>query len=129
MEGNTHDSRTLCYYKTNNDPAQTETLLTCELQKRLVTRYRDRGLLSAYPVKCRYFYRLTQTNLGTYFCVQVHKVATEETLVRVIEARLYFCSQYTFQTDATFILLKAKRNLLYIRNQSVPRSKHFPPRL
>ena len=26
-------------------------------------------------------------------------------------------------------LLKMKRNLLYIRNQSVPRSKHFPPRL
>ena len=25
--------------------------------------------------------------------------------------------------------LKTKRNLLYIRNQSVPRSKHFPPRL
>jgi len=28
-----------------------------------------------------------------------------------------------------FNLLKTKRNLLYIRNQSVPRSKHFPPRL
>jgi len=26
-------------------------------------------------------------------------------------------------------LLKTKRNLGYIRNQSVPRSKHFPPRL
>ena len=26
-------------------------------------------------------------------------------------------------------LLKKKRNLLYIRNQSVPRCKHFPPRL
>jgi hypothetical protein len=26
-------------------------------------------------------------------------------------------------------LLKTRRNLLYIRNQSVPRSKHFPPRL
>ena len=25
--------------------------------------------------------------------------------------------------------LKTKRNLLYIRNESVPRSKHFPPRL
>ena len=25
--------------------------------------------------------------------------------------------------------LKIKRNLPYIRNQSVPRSKHFPPRL
>ena len=27
-----------------------------------------------------------------------------------------------------FNLLKTKHNLLYIRNQSVPRSKHFPPR-
>jgi len=26
-------------------------------------------------------------------------------------------------------LLKTKRNLLYTRNQPVPRSKHFPPRL
>ena len=26
-------------------------------------------------------------------------------------------------------LLKTKRNLLYIRNRSVPRSKHFTPRL
>ena len=26
-------------------------------------------------------------------------------------------------------LLKTKRNLLYIRNQSVPRSKHFPSQL
>jgi len=24
-------------------------------------------------------------------------------------------------------LLKTKRNLIYIRNQSVPRCKHFPP--
>ena len=28
-----------------------------------------------------------------------------------------------------FNLLKTNRNLLYIRNQSVPRSKHSPPRL
>jgi hypothetical protein len=28
-----------------------------------------------------------------------------------------------------FNLLKTKRNLLYIRSQSVPRCKHFPPRL
>jgi len=26
-------------------------------------------------------------------------------------------------------LLKTEHNLLYIRNQSVPRCKHFPPRL
>jgi hypothetical protein len=28
-----------------------------------------------------------------------------------------------------FNLLKTKRNLLYVRNQSVPRCKHLPPRL
>jgi len=28
-----------------------------------------------------------------------------------------------------FNLLKTKRILLYVRNQSVPRCKHFPPRL
>jgi len=39
-------------------------------------------------------------------------------------------------TDFIFIavwgcnkLRQTHRNLLYIRNQSVPRSKHFPPRL
>ena len=31
--------------------------------------------------------------------------------------------------SSTVNLLKTKRNLLYIRNQSVPRSKHFPPQL
>jgi hypothetical protein len=28
-----------------------------------------------------------------------------------------------------FKILKTKRNLFYIRNQSVPRCKHFPPQL
>ena len=31
--------------------------------------------------------------------------------------------------SSTSKLLNKKRNLLYIRNESVPRSKHFPPRL
>ena len=35
----------------------------------------------------------------------------------------------TTTLDADINLLKTKRNLLYIRNQSVPRSKHFLPRL
>jgi len=40
-------------------------------------------------------------------------------------------SVYTKRTrEITFInLLKNGRNLLYVRNQFVPRSKHFPPRL
>jgi len=41
----------------------------------------------------------------------------------------------TKQTDRYSVLksginrLETKRSLLYIRNQSVPRSKYFPPRL
>jgi hypothetical protein len=34
-----------------------------------------------------------------------------------------------YQITESFDLLKTKRNLLYIRNQSVPRCKHFLPRL
>jgi hypothetical protein len=36
---------------------------------------------------------------------------------------------YEYRSLFRFKLFKTKRNLLYIRNQSVPRSKHFPPRL
>ena len=38
----------------------------------------------------------------------------------LVQKTVYLCS---------INLLKTKRNLLYIRNQSAPRSKHFPPRL
>ena len=32
-------------------------------------------------------------------------------------------------SDTIINLLKTKRNLLYLKTQFVPRSKHFPPRL
>jgi hypothetical protein len=35
----------------------------------------------------------------------------------------------TPRSETQINLLKTKRNLLYIRNQTVPRRKHFPPRL
>jgi len=35
----------------------------------------------------------------------------------------------TFSLKLKYNLLKTKSNLLYIRNQTVPRCKHFPPRL
>jgi len=38
------------------------------------------------------------------------------------------CGQWDRDTK-DISLLKTKRNLLYIRNQSVPSCKHFPPRL
>ena len=53
----------------------------------------------------------------------------------MLHARLLPKIKKSIQEDATRIsyqklnLLKTKRNLLYIINQSVPRSKHFPPRL
>ena len=42
--------------------------------------------------------------------------------------RIQFCCLTMFDLYH-FNLLKTKRNLLYIRNQSVPRGKLFPPRL
>jgi len=41
--------------------------------------------------------------------------------VKYVQVEWYLCVEVN--------LLKTKRNLLYIRNQSVPRCKHFPPRL
>jgi len=40
-----------------------------------------------------------------------------------------FTSAKQYLIVCTIKLLKTKCNLLYIRNQSVPRCKHFPPRL
>jgi hypothetical protein len=39
------------------------------------------------------------------------------------------CEKYYNNYTMEFKLLKTKRNLLYIRNQSVPRCKNIPPRL
>ena len=39
-----------------------------------------------------------------------------------------YCLQSSY-SNIKINFLKTKRNLLYIRNQFVPRSKHFPPRL
>ena len=38
-------------------------------------------------------------------------------------------ARFLSAVDSNIKLLKAKRNLLYIRTESVPRNKHFPPRL
>ena len=39
------------------------------------------------------------------------------------------CEFVLYRVAGYLNLLNTKRNLLYIRNQSVPRSKHFPPQL
>jgi len=43
--------------------------------------------------------------------------------------RIPVCGQNITQKKLVLNLLKTRRNLLYIRNQSVPRCKHFPPQL
>ena len=37
------------------------------------------------------------------------------------------CASIRIIPSYSFNLLKTKHNLLYIRNQSIPRSKHFAP--
>jgi len=41
----------------------------------------------------------------------------------------HFIPKKNLQQPSLINLLKMKLNLLYIRNQSVTRCKHFPPRL
>ena len=50
----------------------------------------------------------------------------KQSLLEILRTRL---KSYLYALDKKihFNLLKTKRNLLYIRSQSVPRSKHFPP--
>ena len=57
------------------------------------------------------------------FVIEKYHVAL---FVKVLQV-LFLC--LIIRLSANINLLKTKRNRLYIRNQSVPRSKHFPPRL
>jgi hypothetical protein len=56
-------------------------------------------------------------------------VNSEELIGTVIIRRHKRGVVITEEYNITVNLLKTKRNLLYIRYQSVPRCKHFPPRL
>jgi hypothetical protein len=51
--------------------------------------------------------------------------------IRSVQAaqQLYRLAFGGFAKSFQINILKMKRNLFYIRNQSVPRCKHFPPRL
>jgi hypothetical protein len=46
-------------------------------------------------------------------------------MIIIITIIIQFHSNYSFVLNP----VKTKRNTLYIRHQSVPRCKHFPPRL
>ena len=45
------------------------------------------------------------------------------------KAKDYSLSEVKYNITVRCNLLKTKRNLLYIRHQSVPRCEHFPARL
>ena len=63
---------------------------------------------------------------------QKFKIATEPRYVTVnpdIKTRSSVRNRAVVTAFSLTKLLKIKLNLLYIRNQSVPRCKHFPPRL
>ena len=66
---------------------------------------------------------------SSLLCSQLHAYSkrcpqiTTESILRCIRETVWL------HCILTLTFLKTKRNLLYKRNQSVPRSKHFPPRL
>ena len=68
-----------------------------------------------------------------FFCHQQSgdEVRTEWQLINSFAYLKYLGKAHTQHNciQKEINLLKTKPNLLYIRNQSVPRSKHFPPRL
>ena len=63
-----------------------------------------------------------QTNMPIY--VLLFLILLNE----ILKAKIHEIYDHTLE-PYDMNLLKTKRNLLYIRNQSVPCSKHFPPRL
>ena len=77
----------------------------------LVTKLRIRTIFSP-PLCFKDIEIIFITFVSTHIIVRV----VNESFVRVF-------------IQTSLIFLKTKRNLLDVRNQSVPRCKHFPPRL
>ena len=67
----------------------------------------------------------------TYLDVQLRSQQLTRHTAKIVKVIVYFVkfTKYQKQLLIPFNLLKTKRNLLYIWNQFVPRSKHFLPRL
>jgi len=65
-------------------------------------------------------------NIGTYTQTTMHQITWQNNAALRLSDAFW---NWREQTALFINLLKTKRNLLYIRNQSVPRCKHFPPRL
>ena len=75
--------------------------------------------------------RKTIISLVMFVCLSVRPHGTNRLLLDGFSLKNDICVFFEICQDiSSFLkLLNTKRNLLYIRNQSVPRCKHSPPRL
>jgi hypothetical protein len=93
------------------------------------TRYRTRHFFSNWLagrplLRVATIKRTTDTHYGH---IPLHFSHNERTPVQI--SLQYQNAGFGSEWDTLYNLLKTKGNLLYIRNQSVPRCKHFPQRL
>ena len=97
----------------------------CVIRKRRTRKPRSGIGSKCHRKKIIYSYNLTRTNQQ---CQSNTTISIDVTLT-IIAPNMAFILHYTKLSSSCFNILKTKRNLLYIRNQSVPRSKLFLPRL
>jgi hypothetical protein len=81
---------------------------------------------SAFRRAARRYKILSSVECVSRWSFTVHTVCRHRDLPLDLTRRQFTIS---IRLDAHFNLSKTITNLLYIRNQFVPRSKHFPPRL
>ena len=87
-------------------------------RKVLDTTYRNFGVVCLFRLRLSFRTLLSKCNSSTL-----------DERVNTFNNQSHRTNIYSRMTMFVFKLLKTKRNLLYIRNESVPSSKHFPPRL
>ena len=89
-------------------------------------RVTDQALLIHYSGKS--FQTIQHVLSITALCVRVYWAVIIIIIIIIIIIVIIIIIAIIGETEY-FNLLKTKHNLIYIRNQSVPRSKHFQPRL
>ena len=76
---------------------------------------------------------MNSENLSKYFMFFTGDFEVNVFISTALDISLLSMYKAQLTVEVKFIwtvnLLKTKCNLLYIRNQSVPRGKHFPPQL
>jgi len=82
--------------------------------------------MHAHVITHMYYARTHTFDTGTLFKLVVPEEARKSLPFYVIRR---FLGVFTVSVFSQINRLQTKSNLLYIRNQSVPRCKHFPPRL